>query len=151
LPHGQLQEWDEEGKKRREGFYIEGKANGKFYIFEDGIKLYEIDYCDNQYHGKYIEWYKGETQKRYIEYKHGQKNGEDICWYENRKIQFKLKYLEGKIIFGEFYKPNGELGSKIIDGNGVWKNWDINGNLTDEFFYEDGEELISKLSKNYKY
>lgn len=78
-------------------------------------------------------------------YKEGKPDGLSVGWFKNGKMREKVKFLAGKIVFLEVFKPNGEKcpDTKIDEnGNGVWHIYVDSGrmgflNIKDSELVED--------------
>ena len=118
---GKYMDWYDNGNKRREGEYKNGKQEGKWIEwYEDGNKKseeefkngeregkrimwytngnewYEEEYKDGKLEGKYIEWYEDGTKKEEGEYKNGKQEGKWVGWLDNNNKIHEREYKDGK-------------------------------------------------------
>ena len=122
---GLYTQWYENGQKKWEGTYKDGKIVEEWTFhydyYENGQKKEEGTYKKNgKKDGKWTSWH--ENGKKTIEgtYKDGKKDGLETRWYENGQ-----KELEGTYKDGEF--------------DGLWTGWHENGQNSWYSTYKDGE------------
>ena len=114
------------------------KGNGKEYIIDTNILIFEGEYLN------------------------GRRNGKGREYYKNGKLIFEGEYLNGKKWNGNGYNINGNIEFEIKDGKGNIKEFDFDdGKLKYEGeylkgerngkgkeFYKDGELLFQGEFKN---
>ncbi len=63
-----------------------------------------------------------------------------IQWqaYDNGKPRMEKEFRKNVLITAKFYKPDGMVGSSVVDGNGIWKTWYDSGKLESEVPVVDG-------------
>ena len=100
---GKYMEWYDDGNKKCEGEYKDGKKEGKWtgwYENEDedgnGNKMYEWEYKDGKKEGKHLGWYERGNKKYEGEYKDGKLEGKWIGWWENGNKEFEGEYKDGE-------------------------------------------------------
>ena len=77
-------------KQDKEGNYIQhGKCTS---WYENGRKKEEARWKDGKPHGKYIEWYANRQKKAEIEFRNGIRHGKFISWQKNGKENDKGKF-----------------------------------------------------------
>jgi len=87
----------ENGNKRREMEYYQGKQHGKDLSWhESGNKNWEIEYYQGKQHGKYLGWYENENKHWEIEYCQGKLHGKYIRWHENGSKRWEEEYYKGQ-------------------------------------------------------
>jgi len=158
-------EYYENGQKKFEIPYTKGKINGiAKWWYPDGKLQQLIEYSDGKKDGKQMRWYNHGIKEAETGYRNDKKNGLEMEWnrtgYKIREQQFRNDTLDG--IVREFYEnqqlkfegyhKNGlwhgqwiywdDLGYVIgsgdfIDGKGVIKTWNIEGNITEYVEIED--------------
>ena len=80
----------ENGNKRYEGDYKEGKADGKgIEYYENGNKRYEGDWKDGMPNGKGILYYENGNKSYEGDWKEGKQDGKGIKYYENGKKEYE--------------------------------------------------------------
>jgi len=155
----------ENGQKRAEGEFLDGKKHGKWtYWYENGSKEMEEEYVQGKPHGNrtywdidgeklgegeffygtgiWRQWYKGEKKERVESFEKGDRHGRWSYWHENGRIYYQSEY--------NYDKPNGR-----------WSGWDEYGNVIFDIGYLDGRphgkwtywnekrEIIKKETWNY--
>jgi antitoxin component YwqK of YwqJK toxin-antitoxin module len=107
------------------------------YYYNSGKISKEINYHQNQRHGKYIRWHYNRIKYYETDYHQGQLHGKDIVWYDNGQKHWERDYyqgqLHGKAIrwyengqkWTEIEYHQGQLHGKYIvcDNNGR-KHWE---------------------------
>ena len=93
----------------------EKNGEGKEYIVDTNILIFE---------GKYSN---------------GRRNGKGKEYYKNNKLKFEGEYLNGKKWSGIGYNVNGKKEFEIKDGIGNIKEYNDNGELIFEGEYKNGE------------
>jgi antitoxin component YwqK of YwqJK toxin-antitoxin module len=91
----------ENGKKEKEGRYIDGKLIGKLTIwYESGQKKSEANYKNGKLDGKSTWWNKRGQKIMQKEYISGHLDGKLIEWFQfNGEIKREENYKNGKILF----------------------------------------------------
>jgi antitoxin component YwqK of YwqJK toxin-antitoxin module len=143
-------EWYENGRKKLEGKYKDGKADGVWtYWYENGQKQAEISYKEGKKDGIATGWGENGEKEVELNYRHGKKNGIGTRWGASGQTAVKVSYRDGKkdgIATGWY-----ESGQKKNEEN--WKNgeqdgletwWHENGQKLSEENYKDGE-CISEI------
>ena len=94
------QEWYDNGNKKLEGKYKDGKKEGKWiYWWKNGDKLYESEYKDGKPEGKWIAWYEDGTKEWEQEFKNGNANGTCINYYNTPlcRVEARGEFKNGKL------------------------------------------------------
>lgn len=113
--------WHNNGQKREEGVYVDGKETGLWTLWHyNGEKYEEGNYMDGRETGKWREWTNNGKLIMECNYLDGKLSGQFESWHENGK-----KKIEGK------YSNGGRIGS--------WYWWDINGEKEGEKNYDEQE------------
>ena len=124
----------ENGQKKSEGTFKDGKVNGLYTGWhENGQKYVEGTYKDDNKDGLWTEWYKNgqknteETYKdgkldglwtwwrkngqKYMEYtqKDGKKDGPFTHWYEDGQKEWGGTYKDGKLISSKEWNEDGSV------------------------------------------
>ena len=156
----------DDGKKKEEGIFKDGKKDGLFKVwYENGQKMYEGTYKDNVINGLGRKWYDNGQQESEVNFIDGEKQGVQIGWYKNGQKEFEFvkdgvctewykdgqKKYEGNNINGKHegewmsWSPNG-LDKILIEYkngeilNGTFTTWYENGQKEEEGNYKDGEK-----------
>ena len=104
-------------KAKCKKYKIGGKnGNGKEYIINTNILIFEGEYLN------------------------GKRNGKGKEFYKSGKLKFEGEYLNGKRWNGNGYNKNGDIGLEIKDGKGNIKEYDYDDNLKFEGIYLKGEK-----------
>ena len=114
------------GKIQMEGKYTSinpDVKNGHFvYFFENGKKMSEVTYIENQPDGEYMEWYSNGKEKSLTTIQNGIMDGDYRTWTEQGIPQLNIKYKTGELD-GTFisYYDNGKPVRKDVYSNGELK------------------------------
>lgn len=168
LIHGKEQLFDAEGNSIGEGEYVQGKKVGKHWkkhengttaflalfdkkgalkeavreFAENGQKIaeYSLD-IEGKLHGNFLSWHENGEQKMICNYDHGEFDGKQQEFYENKQLRFEGFYVDKlrEGLFREWHQdgtPSFE--GTFAEGNkeGTFKDWHPNGKI--------------KLEKNFK-
>lgn len=153
-----------DGSLKSEYYYINGEVvgmvktydekgvlNEEIQYYEDFFeKLYAYDSKGNMYNLQTLELGTGKITftdandelSQQTEYLGGEKNGEEIGYFDNGKVRFRGSYLNGNME-GKwtYYDRFGNVTSEgnFVNGeqDGMWKYYD-NGKLTLESTYDNG-------------
>ena len=155
LKNGLQTEWYDNGQKRIEGYYNDGKKEGLHTEWEtNGWKEIERNYKNGKLHGLCIRYEFGVITSK-IEYKNGVRHGTFIGFYKNGSISniefFKNGKLNGLVI--DYQKsPNWDLNRlPLKKSEQIWKNGYPNGESI--YYYNNGkksEECYYKGFKNFE-
>ena len=142
---GQVFSLYDDGKKKEEGTYKNGKPDGLWKEwYENGQKKYEGSFKDGFRNGFWSYWNEEGEKTSEINYKNGKKNGLRFYWweYDNDKIMTEEIYKDGEIISDKewYYNGNKEFEKSYKDGkpDGLWKEWYENGQKKYEGSFKDG-------------
>ena len=91
------------GQKKKEGRYIDGKLIGQWSAwYDNGQKKSEANYKNGKLDGKSTWWSKKGQKVRQKNYKNGKLDGKLIEWfYFNGEIKREENYKNGKICFNK--------------------------------------------------
>ena len=115
-------------------------------------KIYEVNgyyFSDPKqtqfYTGDYREFYDNGTVKLEMRIKNGQPDGAHVIYFENRRPKEVRSYREGKLHgLWRTYDIAGQLISEAnyVDGNkeGIWRIWDELGALRYEMSYTNNKK-----------
>jgi TonB family protein len=113
------------GKIQMEGTY---KAinpdvkNGHFiYYYQNGKKMSETEYLENQPEGEYMEWFANGNKKSLTTIRNGVLEGDYKTWSENGVPQLEIRYKNGEL--------DGNFISYYDNGRPVRKDSYLNGEL----------------------
>ena len=128
--------WHENGRKRYEKSYNDGKKDGTWTWWYDK---------DGEKDGKWISWYKSGSKEYEKSYKKGKKDGTWTYWYDGGSKEYERSYKDGKedgIWIGWYENGNREYEGLYKDGkeDGIWIGWYESGNKNYEKSYNDGEK-----------
>ena len=143
---GKCKEWHENGQKKCEGLYKDGKRDGKWTEWYDNEQTKsEKSYKDGKRDGKWTEWYMNGHKQSEKSYKDGKHDMKYIRWYFNGHKEFERSYKNGKED-GKWIKwyNNGQkvLEQSYKDGkkDGYWTHWEYDGKENCGGLYRDGFE-----------
>jgi antitoxin component YwqK of YwqJK toxin-antitoxin module/predicted esterase len=112
--------WHENGSKEMEEEYVQGKPNGKWTLWDkEGEKRGEGEFFYGT--GTWRQWYKGEKKERVVSFEQGDRHGRWLSWHENGRILYQSEY--------NYDKPNGR-----------WSGWSEYGNVIFDIGYIDGKK-----------
>ena len=94
---GTAQAFHENGQKRSESNYVDGKENGLTTSwYERGQKEFEINYVDGKENGLVTTWYENGQKKSESNYVNDKKHGLWTHWSENGQKELEINYVDGK-------------------------------------------------------
>jgi antitoxin component YwqK of YwqJK toxin-antitoxin module len=89
--------WHENGQKRTEQPYKDGKAHGLRTVWhENGQKANESTSKNGKKHGPWTTWYENGQKRTEENYKDGKKDGPWTWYYENGQKSYEQNYKDGK-------------------------------------------------------
>jgi antitoxin component YwqK of YwqJK toxin-antitoxin module len=137
VAHGATTHWDEHTKKKvSETQYKNGKKNGLYRTWHQGILSFEYTFKDDKKHGTCKQWTpKGRLEWVYT-YKNGKKNGQMIH-YSSNGWQTVETYKDG-VLHGSWEKRKKgvlEREGEYRNGEKVWEKWYQNGKLIHHWKY----------------
>ena len=120
-------EWYDNGNKKAEVFFKNGKMDGLFKgWYENGKKKSEKNLKDGKRDGSSVMWYENGQKMEEIMYKNDQKDGLETQWYENGQKKIEVTFRNDKI-------------------DGLYTTWHENGQIKAEASWKDGERISLKL------
>ncbi len=137
--------WDEKGTKRILRKYQKGVLMGRYidwYKNEqrkvDGVSL------DGEKNGLWIEWYSNGQKREEGEWKDGKPYGIFEEWYPNGKKAREQVFKQGILKTALVWKPDGTLckKSRVIEGEGLLLEYDLDGNLIGESEIMSGKRVV---------
>ena len=144
--NGNTIQWHENGQKKEEGNFKDGKPDGlhtKWY--DNGQKEKEANFKDDKNDGLFTFWYKNGQNIEEVNWKDGKEDGLTTFWHENGQKHLEINYKDGKQdgLFAEWY----ENGQKKGEGN--FKDGKQDGLSTG--WYESGQKFLSLTVDNGKF
>lgn len=142
--------WDRHGEKIGEQDYWNGKRHGRETRWENGRKIYEHHYKNDQFDGVWIYWGENDLLSAVENWREGRLHGIRTVYYGNGNKQFEENYKEGKLdgkktIWYENGRKMAEAYFKAGYRYGVWTTWSENGAKQSQFNwtkkYEKGERV----------
>ena len=96
----QLKEsFHENGVKKMEAHYVDGKLNGSSTLWDEyGQKIIIVNYKEDKRHGLLTRWHNNGQKKIEINYIDNKRDGEMTFWNENGDIKKILTYSNGELI-----------------------------------------------------
>ena len=96
----QLKEsFHENGVKKMEAHYVDGKLNGSSTLWDEyGQKIIIVNYKEDKRHGLLTRWHNNGQKKIEINYTDNKRHGEMTFWNENGDIKKILTYGNGELI-----------------------------------------------------
>ena len=121
------------GNKKLESSYKNGKKNGKWTVwYENGKKWSEITYKNGKLDELWTQWNENGQKETETTYKDGKEDGKWTYWYDNGKKKYGLKYKNGeKDGLETYWYANGQKASEGTHNDGeliLQKCWDEDGN-----------------------
>jgi len=77
-----------------------------YYV--DGGLCREVNYHQDQLHGKYQWWYPNGQLRWEENYHHGQQHGRDAWWREDGTLQYERHYIYGRIATREEWEQHND-------------------------------------------
>jgi antitoxin component YwqK of YwqJK toxin-antitoxin module len=143
-PTGRWQIWHTNGQKWEEGEYLDGKPTGRWQIWHsNGQKWEEREYLDGIPTGRWYKWYP--NGRKYYEgcYLEGKKIGQWNEWHVDGQKWMDCHYLKGKLTGTQcVWYPNGHKSYECsyLNGerSGRCQEWNIDGQKSYEGCYLEG-------------
>jgi antitoxin component YwqK of YwqJK toxin-antitoxin module len=99
----------ENGQKKTEGNYKDGKLDGKWTVwYENGQILKEENWKDNIPDGNWTYWFENGQKKSEVNYKDGKLDGVYNSWYENGQKKVEAYFKDGKYTKWTEWRKNGK-------------------------------------------
>ena len=114
----------------------------------DGVKLIYAANKQSPYTGWAITDYDNGQIRDLMQIKDGLVNGQGIKWYKNGQKKIKTNHKDGKLMFAEVWKPNGEKcgTSTVVDGVGVIKIYGDDSTHIATHGYRNGKLVENKIN-----
>ena len=167
IQDGPYTEYYGNGQKEFEGYYKDGKEDGpSTWWYSNGQKKEECTYNDGKPmsivawkingdkcphtnvvngNGVVVEYYDDGTEKGRLTLKDGKLVGTSISfkWYSNGQKKWEATYKGFKLMTAVVWKPDGEKCpvTNVVDGNGVWVEYNDDGTEKYRETYKDHEEV----------
>ena len=125
-----------------EGEYLNGERNGKGKeYFNKSNLVYEGEFSKGKRNGKGKEYDKEGNLVFEGEYLNGKRwNGKATGYYRrNDKKFFEIDYIKGKKWNGKIFDEKDNIICEIINGNGIFKEYDKYNYISFEGEYKNGE------------
>ncbi len=123
--------WDEQGNVVAKIPYEKGMLQGKsIYYFPSGRIERELLFAKNKLDGEGVEFFAEGGLKSKTQYKKGIQEGESIGFFENGKLAWKETNLDGRVLKGSYYSPQGDCVSEIENGGGFKAVFENNQSMT---------------------
>ena len=140
--------WYPNGQKSMEGRAVNGKEEGEWRLWHPNGQLASISFY---VHGKRNGWEEGwsesGTMTKRCHFKEGSLDGVCTMWFDNGNKSEEATFSSDRSVGLEsWWHDNGQLqiqGSRDEHSNrqGEWREWDRNGNLMRQSWYEDDKEV----------
>jgi len=124
-----------------EGEYLNGERNGKGKeYFNNSNLIYEGEFSKGKRNGKGKEYYNNKVIFD-GEYLNGKRwNGKATGYYRRSdKKFFEIDYIKGKKWNGKIFDEKDDIVCEIINGNGIFKEYDKDNYISFEGEYKNGE------------
>ena len=174
--HGTATEYYENGQKFFERTFTEDVLDGKFTVWDkagnviyttvfdkgtgiyksydkDGNIMEEAEMKNRMYDGIWKTYYEENSQlMSSIPFKENTENGKAVFYYQNgiksKELNYKMGVLDGKYIA---WDKNGKklYETNFVNGKGIMRSYNENGEMTLEMKYDDGGEILSEKSHSY--
>ena len=106
---GKTYELYEDGQKRSEGNFKDGKMDGLcMWWHENGQKAREANYKDDKPDGLWTEWYENGQKKVEVNFKDVKPDGLWTEWHETGQKQFGENFKDGELISAKYWNSKGE-------------------------------------------
>ena len=117
-------------------------------LYENGQKRIEGNYKDGKADGLETVWYENGQKMSESNFKDGKPNGIVTGWYINGQKKWEGNWKEGKTVSAKSWKPNGEKcpATNVKDGNGVGVQYTDDGTEESRYTFKDGEPFEEERS-----
>jgi len=108
----------------------EPPENGPYVeYYENGKKRSEAHYKNGKRDGLATQWHKNGQKELESHYKDGKKEGLETWWYENGEKAQESHFDDGIIVSASTWKPDGQPcpETKVVDGSGIVVMYRENG------------------------
>ncbi|MDA9120233.1 hypothetical protein N9J83_08875, partial [Opitutales bacterium] len=114
--------------------------------YDNGQICSKYSYKKGLLHGSSISWYDDGTKLSKGSYWEGNKSGLWNNWYENGQQENELEYKNGLIFSAKVWAPDGKrcTHTNLLEGNGKFVTYGIDGKISSEDKYKNGIELFEK-------
>ena len=138
---GRSELFHENGQKKREANFKDGKIDGLVTEWYENGQKREINFKDGKIDGLVTNWYENGQKRREGNYKDGKMDGIWTHWYENGQQRDELFYLGGYMGSAMVWKPDGEKCSMtdVKAGNGIMVKYTDDGKEWLRITYKEGE------------
>jgi antitoxin component YwqK of YwqJK toxin-antitoxin module len=103
-------EWYENGQKKSEGTFKDGKGDGLYTSwYENGQKKLEIQKKNGDYDGLVTSWYENGQKKSEGTYKDSKRYGLFQSWYENGQKSSERTFKDGELISEKIWNQDGSV------------------------------------------
>lgn len=114
LLQGEGKEYDEAGRLRYMGSFVDGQYAGEGNLYAEGVLCYKGEFAEGACDGQGVAYYPDGGQKYRGAFVQGQYEGEGSLYYENGQLQYKGQFSAG--LFEGEGRLYGEDGSLLYEG-----------------------------------
>jgi antitoxin component YwqK of YwqJK toxin-antitoxin module len=138
-------EYYDNGQKREEGSYKNGKKDGLWNTWRTNSQIkVEVNYKDGKRDGFFTEYYDNGQKREEGSYKNGKVEGIWSHWYDNNQKKEEANYKDSKrdgllILWNKNGQKVYEVNYRDGKVDGVWSHWHKNGQK-EEVNYKDGKK-----------
>lgn len=156
---GNWTSWYENGQKKVEESYVNGKSSGCWtFWYENGRPSSECEFIDGKESGKTIRWHENGQKGLDGNYVDGHASGKWTYWDDNGRKQLEGDYVDGhESGKWTYWHDNGQIKKEGSFANGkktgTWAYWHNTGQKDYECNYVNGKqsgrwEYWSNATKN---
>jgi antitoxin component YwqK of YwqJK toxin-antitoxin module len=100
--------WYKNGQKNFEGTYRNGLKEGLNTSWkENGEKSFESNYTNHKRNGPWMSWYDNGQKNSEGTYKDGKVDGLEIYWYQNGQKYREVSFINGELISEKSWNEDG--------------------------------------------
>lgn len=151
LHQGTLVLWHENGHKKMQGAFRQGRPDGTWLTwYTNGQLAASITYREGEAVGVGTRWYINGQQESQLPFRNGLANGRWQQWYPDGSLKAEMEMVDDKPTLVRRWDEQGRLTAELsINANGrqsgVVLLWHANGAKAVEIIYRDGEMVDATM------
>ena len=149
LHQGTLVLWHENGHKKMQGAFRQGRPDGTWLTWHtNGQLAASITYREGETEGVGMRWYANGQQESRLPFRHGQAHGRWQQWYASGQLKAEMEMSNGTPTIIRRWDEQGRLTAELsvdVSGqqSGVVLSWYHSGAKRSETVYQD-DEVVAK-------
>lgn len=139
LRHGKWRFFSKEGDLLEERTYYKNDLHGPTIVYHlNGVKATEGYFERGVQDSIYIERHPNDSIKQKGFYTEGKPSGTWKYYYRDGRLKMVEEIIDQESFVWEFYQPDSLHTQTVTEGDGYLSIFYTNGNLKEEYFYENG-------------